>query len=427
MDTLLSRPHSYYRATEKGRPASTPWSGSVTADVVIIGAGLVGLSTALHCQRRGLSVCVIEQGELGFGASGRNGGQVHVGMRRDQWWLEDKLGIEAARRLWELSLAAREHLGWLLNHYQIDCDFQSGLIAVNHKPQFDRESAAYVEHLQRAYQYNSIEYWDRAAMSQQLQAHGYFGGSFDAYGGHLHPLNFVLGLARAALQESARIYTGVRVTQIDSSSAVKTVYTTHGEVRGAQLVLAANGYLGDLEPRVARRVMPINNFIVATEPLGERALELIRSQAAVSDSRFVVNYFRCTRDGRLLFGGGENYSTQFPKDIAAFVRPHLESVFPQLKNVALDYAWGGTLAITPHRLPFIRELNPGYINASGFSGLGVVLGPLVGRVVADALCNDRDVFAMLERLPSQVFPGGAWFRSPALALAMLFYALRDRL
>ena len=193
------------------------------------------------------------------------------------------------------------------------------------------------------------------------------------------------------------------------------------------MVLAANGYLGSLEPRVARRVMPINNFIATTVPLGEQALELIRNDAAVSDSRFVVNYFRLTADRRLLFGGGENYSYRFPDDIKAFVRPFLEKIFPQLRGVGLDYAWGGTLAITPNRLPYIRELNPGLINASGFSGLGVVLGPMVGQTLAQAIMGERDVFDQLARLPSSVFPGGQWFRSPALVAAMLFYALRDRL
>lgn len=418
---------SYYRATERGRPVSDVLDGGISVDVAIVGGGLVGLSCALSLARAGVSVCVLEQGELGLGASGRNGGQVHVGMRRDQWWLEQHLGKAAAMRLWEFAVAARSHLAWLIEDQKIDCDFRPGLIAVNHKARYDQDSAAYIEHLHRHYDYTGIEYWDARQMADELKADGYYGGSFDPNGGHLHPLNLTLGIAGLAKQSGARLYTHVPVLALKNDESVKTITTTRGDVRAKQVVLAANGYLQNLEPRVARRVMPINNFIVTTEPLGERVETLIRRQVAVSDSRFVVNYFRPTVDGRLLFGGGENYSYRFPKDIGAFVRPHLERVFPQLKGVGFDYAWGGTLAITSKRLPFIRELEPGFINASGFSGLGVTLGPTVGRVIAEAVMGRRDVFAMLNRLPAQAFPGGQWFRSPALVAAMLFYALRDRL
>lgn len=418
---------SYYRATERQRPRSDVLPGSLSVDVAVVGGGLVGLSTALHLARQGVNVCVIEQGELGLGASGRNGGQVHVGMRRDQWWLERNLGVAAAQRLWELAIAAREHLDWLIREYAIECDFQPGLIAVNHKASFDADACAYVAHLQQQYQYASIEYWDRQTMAGVLHAAGYFGGTYDRRGGHLHPLNLTLGIARAAQQAGAALYTDLPVLKLHTRPKIKEIVTPLGVIKAKHVVLAANGYLNNLEARVARRVMPINNFIVTTAPLGAKAGELIANNAAVADSRFVVNYFRLTPDNRLLFGGGENYSYRFPQDIGAFVRPHLERVFPSLKDVPFDYAWGGTLGITPKRLPLIRELDPGFINASGFSGLGVMLGPTVGRVVAQALMGDRDVFAMLTRLPAPVFPGGQWFRTPALVAAMLFYALRDRL
>ena len=194
------------------------------------------------------------------------------------------------------------------------------------------------------------------------------------------------------------------------------------------MVLACNGYLRRLAPEVERRVMPINNFIAVTEPLGaEGARRVISNGAAVSDSRFVVNYFRITPDHRLLFGGGENYSYRFPRDIAAFVRPHVLKVFPQLAQARFDYAWGGTLGITPTRMPWVRELEPGLVNASGFSGLGVVLAPYTGKAVADALCGERGAFELLGRVPVPPFPGGPLLRHPTLVAAMLYYALRDRL
>jgi len=424
---LLKPAASYYQATEQQRPEATPWLQTSKVDVAIVGAGFVGLTTALYLARRGVSVCVLEQGDLAFGASGRNGGQVHVGMRRDQWWLESQLGMGPAKALWQYALTARAHVDELIQTYQIACDFKLGLIHVNHKPQFDAESEAYVEHLRAHYDYHDLHYWTAERMADTLRARGYYGGSFDARGGHLHPLNFALGLARAALSEGASLYTNVKVLKIESDRPLKRLQTTRGAIEADQVVVATNGYMESLVPTVARRVMPINNFIVATEPLGARATELIANDAAVSDSRFVVNYFRLTADRRLLFGGGENYTDRFPHDIGAFVRPFMEKVFPQLTGVGIDYAWGGTLAITPNRLPFIRQLQPGVMNASGFSGLGVVLGPMVGRTLAEAVLGDRDVFTLLSQLPSTAFPGGKWFRSPALVAAMLFYALRDRL
>jgi gamma-glutamylputrescine oxidase len=206
------------------------------------------------------------------------------------------------------------------------------------------------------------------------------------------------------------------------------VVTPTGEVAAKRVVLACNGYLRGLAPGVERRVMPINNFVAVTEPLGnERARALIANGAAVSDSRFVVNYFRITPDHRLLFGGGENYRYRFPDDIAQFVRPHMLGIFPQLRAVQIEYAWGGTLGITPTRMPLVTEFEPGLVNASGFSGLGVILAPFAGKAVADALCGERDAFEQLGSLPVPPFPGGKALRWPTLVAAMSFYALRDRL
>ena len=256
----------------------------------------------------------------------------------------------------------------------------------------------------------------------------YYSGSFDARSGHLHALNFALGIARAAASHGARLHEGVEVTGLKRNGGGWQLDTPHGSLTAGRVVLACNGYLRRLAPEVERRVMPINNFIAVTEPLGaEGARGVISNGAAVSDSRFVVNYFRITPDNRLLFGGGENYSYGFPRDIAAFVRPHVLKVFPQLAQARFDYAWGGTLGITPTRMPWVRELEPGLVNASGFSGLGVVLAPYTGKAVADALCGERSAFELLGRVPVPPFPGGPMLRHPTLVAAMLYYALRDRL
>ena len=419
---------SYYAATVKEHVATQPFAGSARTNVCVVGGGYTGLSTALHLARRGVEVTLLEQSRLGWGASGRNGGQAHVGMRRDQEWLEQHVGLADARRLWEFALNARAHLDWLIENYAIDCDLRLGYLHANHRERYTAETRHHVEHLRSKYGYEHIRFVERDELASMVATQDYYSASLDTRAGHLHALNLALGVARAAASHGARLHEAVEVTGIAAHGGGWRVTTTQGEVSAERVVLACNGYFRGLAPEVERHVMPINNYIAVTEPLGaEGARRLISNGAAVSDSRFVVNYFRMTPDHRLLFGGGENYGYKFPSDIAAFVRPQLLKIFPQLAQVRFDYAWGGTLAITPTRMPWVREIQPGLINASGFSGLGVVIAPYTGKVVADALCGDRDSFELLGRVPVPTFPGGPWLRSPTLVAAMLFYALRDRL
>jgi gamma-glutamylputrescine oxidase len=238
----------------------------------------------------------------------------------------------------------------------------------------------------------------------------------------LNPLDYALGLARAAAAAGVRVFEESRVEEVGPP-----VRTATGSVRARFVLLACNGYVGGLAPAVSARVMPINNFIVATAPLGpERARALIPSGAAVADSRFVVNYFRLSADHRLLFGGGETYGWRFPADIAALVRPRMLGVFPQLADVPVDFAWGGTLAITVNRMPAFQRLAPNVLSASGYSGHGVAMATLAGKLMAEAVQGTASRFDLLAALPQPAFPGGAALRWPLLVLAMSWYALRDR-
>ncbi|MDE2349581.1 MAG: FAD-binding oxidoreductase [Gammaproteobacteria bacterium] len=419
---------SYYAATAGEAVSAPPLDVDCSAEVCVIGGGFAGLSTALHLAERGVEVVLLEQSLLGWGASGRNGGQAHVGMRRDQEWLEKRMGPADARRLWELALDARSHLDTLIDTYRISCDFRPGLLHADHKAAYTADTRRHVRHLRDQYGYTPIRFVDRDEVRAMVATADYHSGSFDERGGHLHPLNLALGLARAAAGRGARLHEDSRVLDVTPSDGRWLVRTARARVRAARVVLAANGYLRGVSPAVLRHVMPINNFIAVTEPLGaERALALIRGGIAVSDSRFVVNYYRMTPDHRLLFGGGETYGYRFPADIPAFVRRHALKVFPQLGAVRFEFGWGGTLAITPTRMPFIREIGAGYYNVSGFSGLGVVLAPYCGRILADAIAGERTRFELLARVPVPAFPGGPALRWPTLVAAMSWYALRDRL
>ena len=396
------------------------------ADVCIVGGGFTGLSAARHLARAGVRTIVLERALLGWGASGRNGGQVHVGMRHDQPWLERRLGDNAARALWRLALDARAHLGRLVD--EIDCDFRPGHLHVDHRRRYLADSRALVDHMQARYGY-ALRFLDRAMLRERLGSADYHGGVLDPLGGHLHPLKLALGLADTAARAGATLHAGSAVIGIARDRGGWRLDTAEGAVRAERVIVACNGYLDGLVPAVDARVMPINNFVAATEPLGrERAASLIRHGEAVSDSRFVVYYFRITPDHRLLFGGGESYSYGFPRDISAFVRRHMLRVFPQLADARIDYGWGGTLAITPSRLPFVREVAPELLNVSGYSGLGVVMAPYFGKLVADHLSGRGSAaFDLLAELPVPPFPGGRLLRCPTLVAAMSLAALRDRL
>jgi gamma-glutamylputrescine oxidase len=425
-----SRQHapSYYAATLGETVTAERLDGTIQAEVCVIGGGFTGLAAALHLARAGRSVVLLEQSLLGWGASGRNGGQVHVGLRRDQDWLEAKVGVPAARRLWQLALDGRAHLDWLMGTYGIDCDFRDGYLHADHKASYVQHTRDYVRKLRDEYDYPSVRFVDREEISALVDTATYFGGSLDTRGGHLHPLKLAIGMARAAQSHGARLLEDAEVTSLERRTDAWEARTRTGIVRADKVVLACNGYLRGLSDDVAAHVMPINNFVAVTEPLGEeRAASLIRGGLAVSDSRFVVHYYRMTKEHRLLFGGGENYGYRFPRDIGEFVRPHVLGVFPQLAGVRFDFAWGGTLSITPTRMPYLREVAPGCFNASGFSGLGVVLAPYAGKIIAEALGGDADAFQAFAGVPVPKFPGGPALRWPTLVAAMSYFALRDRL
>jgi gamma-glutamylputrescine oxidase len=425
-DRLGEYPQSWYAATTSPLPPFAPLKGEARADVCVIGAGYTGLSAALHLAQAGRSVIVLEAQRVGFGASGRNGGQLGSGQRVDQLKLEKMLGDGPARAMWELGEDAKALVKSLISEHEIDCHLKPGVAHTASSEADVRDLHNYAEHLSVRYGYHHEEILDGPACHALCPSPDYKGGVLDKDAAHLHPLAFALGLARAATAAGVRIHERARVHHI-KDGAPATIRTDAGHVIADHVVLACNGYLSSLNRQVAARVMPINNFIIATEPLGARAAEVLTQDVAVADSRFVVNYFRLSHDGRLLFGGGESYGYKFPRDITATVRKPMSIVFPHLKDAKVDYAWGGTLGITMKRFPYLARVAPNMLSASGYSGHGVGTATHAGMLMAKAIQGDGDGFDTMAAVPTHAFPGAGGLRTPLLVAAMTWYAMRDRL
>lgn len=400
--------------------------GELIADVVIIGAGFTGVSAALDLAEAGLKVVVLEANLIGAGASGRNGGLVCSGWRHDQGWFEDKMGKADALKVWDLAEDAKTDLLVRMARYSIDADWQSGQIFAAHTPGMMRALDDDAEHMADAYNYHCPVRLDRETVTKALGAQGYYGGWRDPTAGHLHPLKLLYGLSAAAKRAGAIFYENSRALEIGKNGGKRFARTLHGRVVADHVLLCGDGYLDGIHADVEARVLPIGSFVLATEPLDPEHGVLPQNDSAM-DTRFVVNYWRKSADNRLIFGGGEKYTPGWPSDVKNFVRANMIKVYPQLGGVDITHSWGGALGITPTRLPFLRQLGPGLISASGYSGQGVMLAPYFGRILAQVVQGTMGQYDLVSRLPVPHFPGGRALRWPLLTAAMSWFALRDKL
>lgn len=422
---------SWYAETASVRlPELPPPEVGLRTGVCIVGAGFTGLGAALALTRAGVPCVVLEAARVGSGASGRNGGQAHPGHRQDQLWLEARVGLGEAQRLWCLAEAARTHLFGLLTDIAPEAGYRPGMILARHRPGGEAGDAAHIAHMARVYGCEALSLLSRDALAEELGTDVYHGGVLDRDGGHLHPLNLALGMARAVLAAGGRICEGAPALSWTRRAGAIEVATPQGPVTCDRLVLTGDGYLTEIAGGARDRVMPINNFVLVTEPLGERADAILKRGAAVADTRFVVNYFRKTADGRLLFGGGETYRQTYPANLAGYVRRSLVKIYPDLVDVGITHAWGGSVGVTLHRTPLVTSPAPGVSLAAGYSGQGVLLAPYVGDLLGREAMGDAaacDALGALRRLPAPAFPGGRWLRRPLTIAGLTWYALRDRL
>ncbi len=431
-DLELTR-NSYYAATAMRPRPQPPLQENTSCDVAVVGGGLAGLSAALELRQRGFSVVLLEARELGFGASGRNGGQAIHGLACDQTTIEAQLGLGDAKRVWDMTIEALTLLRQRIEQHQIQCDWQDGYLSLATSAGKARALQAWAERMGRVYGY-PMRHIPAQELGRWIASKRFCGGVHDPLSGHLHPLKYLLALAQAAQLAGVRIHEGTTVTGL-VQSASPVVRTATGEVRARQVLLAGNVYLQGVVPALEKRIMPVGTYIACSEMLSPRlAHSLIPGREAVCDTNFVLDYFRTTVDNRMLYGGRVSYSTVTPANLRGALRQRMLQTFPQLKRAKVQYAWGGFVDISMNRAPDFGRLPPVGPQAQGniyylqgFSGHGLALSGLAGRLVAEAMSGDASRFDVFAKLRHRRFPGGTRFRMPALVLGMAWYRLRDML
>jgi gamma-glutamylputrescine oxidase len=417
-------PPSWYATSVAPLPSQPALAGDIDADVCILGAGYVGLSTALDLTEAGYRVVVLEAERIGWGASGRNGGQVLPGFGCGETRLVSLLGRDDARKLFDWSCEGVRLIHERRERYGIDCDWREGHATVAIKPRQIVELQTWQRELEQDYGY-PMTWWDRERLRSQLDSPRYLGGLYDANAGHLHPLKYALGLGRAALDAGVRVFEASPVLRMDHGDK-PVLHTAQGSVRCDYAVLAGNALVKGVAPQLDRKIMPVGTYIAATAPLGvDRAQSLLRNDMAVADTNWALDYFRLSSDHRLLFGGRASYSNVQPPNLGWVMRQRLGKVFPQLADVGFEHVWGGTIDISLNRAPHWGRIGANVYFAQGFSGHGVAAANLAGRVVAEAIRGQSERLDVFSRIQHRDFPGGRAFRTPLLVAAMAWYKLRD--
>lgn len=421
-------PASWYRASiavELGD--CPPLEGERRADVCVIGGGITGCSAALHLAERGYSVVLLEAGEIGHGASGRSGGQILPGLGTDIATVEKALGRTRAREIWELSREAVRLTAALIARHDIPCELAWGYLHAAVKPRHVRELEDFRERMARDYDYSALSLLEGDALRQHVVSDAYPAALFDAEGGHLHPLNYTLGLARAARHAGVAIHEHSAVVELQRGEPA-TVVTARGRVIADSVVLGTNAYQAGLVPELSGRIMRAANYMIATAPLSEaQAARVLPKNDALSDANFVLDYYRLSADRRLIFGGEVSYDGREPRHLTARMDAKIARIFPVLEGMPIEYRWGGDVAITLDRAPDFGRLGRNVYYAQGYSGHGMALAGLAGQLLAEAIAGQRERFDAFAAMPHRRFPGGRLLRTPLLVLATHYYQLRDRL
>jgi gamma-glutamylputrescine oxidase len=420
---------SYYAASANPAPSHPPLTADVEADVFVVGGGIAGCATALFLAQRGYQVVLLEGNRIAFGASGRSGGQAIVGYACSQQTLVSQVGKAAAKQMFDISVDALDLVKSLVEQHRIDCDLHWGHLHTALKPRQEVDLRAYQDELANEYGYAGTRWLDKQELGQVLNTERYLGGLRDDRSGHLHPLNYTLGLAAAAAAAGVKIHEQAMVVGIEHGATVRVRTAAGSSVRAKHVALCCNAFIDEkISKHLRDRIMPVGTYIIATERLGQARIEsLMRENVAVSDVNFVLDYFRRSEDHRLLFGGRVSYSGRDARNTARATRVRMLNVFPSLADAKVDFAWGGHVDITMSRAPDFGRIAPNVYYLQGFSGHGIALTGIAGQMVAETIAGQAERFDLFAKLRHRDFPGGPALRTPALMLAMLWFRLKDLL
>jgi len=418
---------SFYKSSIENQNFQDQLNSNIEVDVCVIGGGLTGISSALNLSKKGYSVVLCEARKIGWGASGRNGGQLGIGMRKDQYKVEKILGFAQAKELWSLGLESVDEVKSLIKENDINCHLVNGVMS---SACFEKDIDEYkfeIDYMSKNYQFDGYKFFNKNEIRYEINSEIYLAGMLNSFSYHLNPLKLTIGLAKVIQKNNVKIFENTPVIKIFEKNDRVEVITRKGTIKANKVVVACNGYLDSILGPKKNMFIPINNYIVATEPLGEKkAKEIIRNNYAVCDTRFIIDYYRFSEDWRMIFGGGETFTSRFVKDSKSFVTKRMIKVFPQLQNYKIDYSWGGTLAITVNRLPhFGSMMNNKLIYAFGYSGHGLALSVLAGKLIAENINGKSDRFKFFSDINHMSIPFGSLLRRPIYSTAILYYKFRD--
>ncbi|HET9651267.1 MAG TPA: FAD-binding oxidoreductase [Usitatibacter sp.] len=421
--------NSYYEATVKRPPPEPSLADSISADVGVVGGGYAGLSAALELAKRGYGVALLEAKRIGWGASGRNGGQVLVGMGEDgEGAIEKQFSKEDARRAWNVSVEGIDLLHRRIREHAIECEYRPGYLVINVKPRRWPALMRWAEHVTHFYGW-PLEIIPPAHLREWVASERFHAAVLDRGSGHLHPLKYCLGLGRAAKEAGVRIFEHSPVLYMERGER-PVLKTGEGEVTCRYVLLAGNVYLDEFGDGIAEelwpRIMPVGTYIIATAPMEEaRADALMKERPCASDTNNVLDYFRVSADNRLLFGAGETYTARTPRNLVARMRRRMLAAFPQLADLEITHSWGGFVDMSLNQAPDFGRLAPNLYDLQGFSGHGLALAGMAGKLAAEAIAGQAERFDLFARIRHGHFPGGEWTRAPALALGMMYYRMMD--
>ena len=418
---------NYYQCSSPKINIQNELQDNLKVDICVIGGGLTGISSALYLAKKGYKVAVLEARKIGWGASGRNGGQLGGGLRKEQKILEKKVGTNRALDLWKMGLEAVEEVKNNIKKFQIDCDLINGVLTAGYYKDDGKYFQDEIEYMNKNYNYSDYKFLNQSEINQEINSNQYYSGMLNTGSYHMHPLKYLHGIAKEVIKMNVKIYENSAIKRIEETKDGMKAFTETNSIESNYVVVGCNGYLDNLLGNVRNKFMPINNYVLATESLGkERALNLIKNNYAISDSRFIIDYYRLSNDWRMIFGGGETYSGKFLDDAIDVVSKRMYKVFPNLKDYGIDFCWGGTLAITVNRFPNFGTLKNGkLLYAQGYSGHGLALTTLAGKLISEKISGYKERFDLFSSISHISIPGGDFLRRPIYSAGVAYYKLRD--